>query len=535
MTAQSRALGIPEILELILNHVPINEGPKHVVNSPRPPMLDSPTGSRFGFSPPIHPGPTARPRVHRRPQLLRPSRTRGKGILLAVALSCRCFTLPALRVLWRTMYSIDPLISLLPIVNLDGQRTLAPQISPEKWARFDLYRHLIRVLSVNHLATEPVSGLWSLDPVWTTIIAIKPLPLPHLHTLIITEFNHAMTPNVFAPFLASPLLQTIQVGKISNRGTFLSFCSLFHHVAPSPLHALLVGQEGVSPATLKLVTSPALRTLQTHLAEASTFQALDNLPLLQHLQLHLSGDMVEVCLQTLSLPSLRLLHISGDIASITGFLSTCECDLERISIKLPSRWHLRDSPGGTPGFLLGLVSTKWAHSLRHLDLWCNATPTATNDLWDNLNFMDMIKSLSSVPLLTLRILDSPFKLGSDTSIVTVASYFPHIQALSLPCSKQGAELTFDELSKIGASCPSLRHLGASVALQGSVLPPIVEHGLKTLDVLNSLVMGTLEDTALGLDRIFPSLSNIRCSIPEEDVCWTGVERFLKLIRRVREQ
>ena len=84
---------------------------------------------------------------------------------------------------------------------------------------------------------------------------------------------------LLAPFLASPMLQDIRVGKIANRPNFTSFCVLFRHVAPSPLHSFQVGDEtSITPLNLGFVISPALRNLRVHLFNVSAYQSLKKSP-----------------------------------------------------------------------------------------------------------------------------------------------------------------------------------------------------------------------------------------------------------------
>ncbi|TFK64673.1 hypothetical protein BDN72DRAFT_901393 [Pluteus cervinus] len=563
MTAQLRALGIPEILELILNHIPINDEPKRInpvsfgplplqtAPAPRvfqfrlgystsvladPPQV-VPHGIGSGFSSQAGTGSLRNSNFASfgegssvtfgfrtdRPQ---PSNPTSKGTLLAVALSCRLLSPSAIRILWRSMSSLQPLISILPLIVRDGQRVLAPQISSETWARFDTYRYLIRVLTFED---STVSGRWVSDPLWATILAIKPVPLPQLHTLIIPTFHNDMSLNSLTPYLASPLLQNLEVKHIANRGAFVSFCSLFHYAASNSLHSLKI-HDFVTPGDVDLIISPALRTMQSDLIQAS--DSLKSLPSLQHLHLHLSG---EVGHQPLPLTSLRSLNLSGTNDAIVGFLSSCECSLEMISISLYRHFYSEDGPGDMPKILFSIMREKWAHSLRHIELSSMSGQHPTNAEWDN--FMETVEPILDLPLISLRFLNFPFKLGSNTSIVSIASHFPLIQSLVLPRRNPGIGL--DELFELAVSCPSLEHLGSSVSifecssqLQSS---SVLTHGLKTLDVLDSFsYIFNPEDTALGLDRIFPSLNKIEDSLGS-NLKWKEVEKLLKLFRRARER
>ncbi|TFK64672.1 hypothetical protein BDN72DRAFT_963062 [Pluteus cervinus] len=528
MTAQSRALGISEILDLIFGYVP--HEPQFAISPPRPQgeysvhrddgfvrrhYVEPPLTSTFALfeDPPV--------------SVVLPTNA-GRSTLLAAALSCRRFTSSALAILWRTMDSLGPLLSLLPIVDHCGQHILASNIAPETWARFDLYRNLVRVLTLSRGSQHIIGGKWYLDAVWTIVIVLKPVPLPCLHTLIIPVFDNTVPLKSFSPFLTSPHLQHLQVGKVADRGPFIAFCSLIQHVGQRRLQSIAIGSD-LLVKNLNLIITPELRSLRVRLVIKTTpSHMLSNLPSLRHLHLWIAG---EVDSGRVLLPSLESLHLSGTRESVSGFLSSCVCDLQALFITLPPDWNLPDRPGDTPKLLLQIVANKWPYSLRHFEIDCTTHRRPSNDLWGN--FMETIQPIMDLPLLTLRFLNSLFKLGSDVPIITLASHFRQIQSIFLPPSEG---LTFSELYKLAVDSPQLQHLGVSVNLQGDQPQPSINHGLKTLHVLKSRLVGPPENIALGLDRIFPTLTKIESLLSEsKGDKWHEVERFLGLYHRARDR
>ncbi|TFK64652.1 hypothetical protein BDN72DRAFT_963045 [Pluteus cervinus] len=527
MTAQSRALDISEILDLIFGYIP--HEPQFATPPPRPQAeyyVDG--GDGFVQLHYIEPTLTSSFAIFEDPpvSVVLPTQT-GRSTLLAAALSCRRFTSSALAILWRTMDSLDPLVSLLPIVPYMGQHILAPKISPETWARLDLYRNLIRVLTLSRGSQRIIGGKWYLDGAWTTLLVMKPVPLPHLRALIIPVFDNTISLKSFSPFLTSPLLQRLEVGEVLDLGLFRAFCSLTHHAVQKPFQSIAV-ESDLLPEDLDMIISPALHSLRARLVVRTvSSHILSSLTSLRHLRLCIRG---KVNPQPVMLPALESLHLSGPLESTSGFLTSCTCDLQVLFITLPPHWNLPDRPGDTPKALLRIVANKWPHSLRHLEIDCTTDRYQKNGLWDN--FLITIQPIMDLPLLTLRFLNSRFKLGLNVHIVSLASHFRHIQSLVLPRSEG---LTFTELYNLAVGSPQLQHLGVSVNLRkDQPQPSILNHSLKTLHVLDSGLLGPPESIALGLDRIFPSLTKIESLLGISDK-WHLVEKFLGLYHHARER
>ncbi|TFK73109.1 hypothetical protein BDN72DRAFT_246924 [Pluteus cervinus] len=417
MSARSRALNIPEILDLIFDHFSITD---EELLRPRPFKYPSSTG--------IDPNSDNEIELvgadGKDDRLFRESRS----TLLAVALSCRRFKPPALRLLWRTMDSLDPLISLLPLIvpAARGRRSyLAAQITPETWTRFQTYQNWIHALVFSRQNTRPMvstrNGL-----VFTTLSTMKRFLFPSLQILVIRALNYFTCLSTCSVIFTSPNLKYLVVGSVSSQPTFASFCALLHHTSQQPFHTVLINSN-VHSTELNLITSPALRVLQVGLGQDAS--ALASLPHLRELSLRLAGG---VAVEALSLPSLKSLHLSGSMDSIIGFLTRCECHLETISIKLPNDWHPPNSPGLAPNLIFTTIIAKWEASIRHIELDCASTkrPPGTSEVWDG--FLDMIRPLRTIPLLTFRILNSPFRVRTRPRIQRTSFLRRKVSAASTP-------------------------------------------------------------------------------------------------------
>ncbi|TFK73111.1 hypothetical protein BDN72DRAFT_876019 [Pluteus cervinus] len=535
MSAKSRALSIPEILDLVFNHF---SSAHEKLLIPRPLKIttgneDDSDSSEDEFM---------RLRRHGRPDSRDKSTKESRATLLAVALSCRHFAPFALRILWRTMDSLDPLISLLPLVRAAGGLLhLAPDVPQETWTKFEMRQQQIHALVFSN-ARSMVSMRYSL--VFTTLSTMRRFIFPSLHTLIICNLDDTFNIATCSTMLTSPRLRHLCVDSVSNRPSFASFCNLFHHVSENQLHSLIINAD-VDPTPLNLITSPTLRVLQVGLKlNLPALRTWANLSLLRELHLHLIGDVAE---DALPFQSLESLHITGSMQSITAFLVSCECNLQAIFIKLPPKWHLTDGSGPAPRLLFGIIGEKWKTSLRHAELDCASNypvPSRVTDCWDG--FSETIKPLQAIPLLTFRILNSPYRFSSTLSLVSILSRFPHAHTLELLWSKTGKGLTFGELRTIAEVCPNLRHLGISVNLDANTPKlPALNHGLKTLLVLSSDITGEVGDVALNLDRLFPYLTTIQIYQTPLQLAklggrrtsgrWKEVERMLEFFRQARDR
>ncbi|TFK73108.1 hypothetical protein BDN72DRAFT_246908 [Pluteus cervinus] len=546
MSAQSRALSIPEILDLIFGNLAIEDdgllapktfGGETGSDTDALDWWDSGSDSESSDSD-LDLGLSEDSDSDSMSSLsslgsgILPFRTHIPGMgkrsaLFSAALTCRRFTPSALRVLWRTMDSLDPLISVLPVdITRSRKRLLAAEIPPEAWAKFEAYGNRIHVLTLSKKGVKSMTCKSRNRSVYVALFAMNRLQLPSLRALIITRLNNSACLTICSSLLASPRLDRIRIDSVASRDVFASFCTILHHTAQQPLHSFLVNSV-VRAADLESIISPTLHVLQVGIGrKGSDLQKLANLPLLRELYLRLAGDMDDI---SVSLPSLKVLRLSGKLNSISGFLSSCRCDAERVSIKLPDDWHLVATPGPEPGILFAIISKRWKNNIKHIELDCSSYKKPLADVWDN--FLETITPLQDIPLLTLRILNSPFRLDSKDIILSVPQYFPHIQTLELPWSKTPKGLTFRQLRSLAEGCPHLQYLGVTVTLQANLSKlPVLNHGLKALNVLNSTTTVPALDTASNLHRIFPLLTRIETtSFALKHEKWKDVERMLELL------
>ncbi|KAJ4478946.1 hypothetical protein J3R30DRAFT_3701899 [Lentinula aciculospora] len=68
--------------------------------------------------------------------------------LLSLCLTSKVFLEPALNVLWRTLSSVEPLLSVLPeTIDLNGKKMIVEQIAPSSWDRLRYYTSRVRTFA----------------------------------------------------------------------------------------------------------------------------------------------------------------------------------------------------------------------------------------------------------------------------------------------------------------------------------------------------------------------------------------------------
>ncbi|KAJ7486782.1 hypothetical protein FB451DRAFT_1228028 [Mycena latifolia] len=401
--------------------------------------------------------------------------------LLSISLTATQFSGSAVRLIWRRLPGILPLLQLLPGFKLDNTRQayhLGRSLDPEDWLSFE--EHSVYVKEIVHISNLLLDG-----GTWSQLRARKWPLLPNL-----SRFR-------CSPWISADWQQLFLNSQIINLSPSLSTSPLCFSAAP-PLRLTHLVLESVHP--LQLCFPAELRNSLTSLElwhfhgfdpadSAWTSGFLPRLysliiicrpfcttlgqlpPLLELRHLNLSYAMftsVLHSLQSLSSQHLESISICGAIAEPEARRSICE-----------------------------LVAQRWAGTLRHFEF----NPEELQDI-GSLRACTRLESVRLTECQTFPL----------SAVLGIAAGWNSLQSLAVP---QASGIDLEALAHIARLFPHLVFL--EIDLGGlTLLPPLsqtptLSHGLKRL-VLHSfspLCTGDACLLARHLHRLFPRLDSIR--------------------------
>ncbi|KAH6901905.1 hypothetical protein BKA70DRAFT_1521574 [Coprinopsis sp. MPI-PUGE-AT-0042] len=248
-----------------------------------------------------------------------------KSTLFNAAVTCKAFSIPALDILWRRMYSFDPLLPLfVPPKNevLDGD-------SLAKRSRFDLYRKRIRIL---HLGRAPnlhhsddfaryENGIKAGLHMCHLMLGEK--LLPNLTELVVVASSHSEA-DALIPLLLTRSLRLISVRRKTPPPE--QFFSLVATQSPTVVDlALGFGREALAASVTKTYPLELLSNLE-HLL-SSVQHLLLHLPHLSHISItvnHIEHDWLSPVDEgpiVASLESFELMYYPNRVNGLQPFHS----------------------------------------------------------------------------------------------------------------------------------------------------------------------------------------------------------------------
>ncbi|KDQ50694.1 hypothetical protein JAAARDRAFT_549022 [Jaapia argillacea MUCL 33604] len=449
----------------------------------------------------------------------------------------------AIRVLWEDMDDIEPLLKVIPALQVTASiRSGIPvrvynvtrPLNAEDWTRFHFYSRHIRSLRYEFDGTNDraisLLSQYSLGPLLSSLHELKWLVTRHHHSSGPPSVEFFMTQ--FLP-LAGTALRSLSIhGYFGHSEEDRNFLVAFLHMSPQRCPKIeclqLDGLRSRMCSGLSFVGRfQQLKYLDLgHSLDPPTFDmpallAMSKLPRLCQLKfLAVYGENLTPASLEPGFPSLTSLHIcDGDLVGVKLLLGAISsASLTRCSIEM-----LGNGTAGEYLACLAAIATK-ASSLVDLNFSC----TLQCDGWELREAgREICRILSGQSFLRLSRLAISHGQASSTSqiappyAVGLGLAWPSLTSLNL----QGTLFTFSipALSTFASNCPSLQTLTLPsldvISNDVWTTPeiPILSHGLRILRVYYR--DGIISDVAFAgiLDRLFPNLQRVR-SDQENRLC-----------------
>ncbi|KAF5373247.1 hypothetical protein D9615_007435 [Tricholomella constricta] len=486
----------------------------------------------------------------------------GLGTLNALARSCRAWEGPALDYLWTRLFSIAPLLHLIPSVQLVNGIYVLEQtnISPDL-TRFHLYAR--RVKYIAHRQNVKVH--------------------PAILSLLTTENGALAHPVALLPSLRSAQISTsncdiIQAclslsDKLANLDLDLGFKSRGSHTSNEHIRQYLQEVVRIAPDLqrlsirgsitqnlLGLVTSMRnLHTLSLRLGSSLTMEvllAVATFPNLSELELHaghLDADDLSDALRIQDLPvfpSLKILRMRAHTPVLELIINNIPADtLHTLRVEA-------EDPSGVSvawSNIFKAICYKAANTLQNLtlehhieldDVDIESAPSADTlgpspgaSKTNTPIPFDDLKTLRSLRHLRHVVFDTTLPPAvSDEEMTTLVTAWPELRHLdigtTLP-SGQAKLPTFLSLNALATRAPKLEALVMSADISGIESATILaavprQHALMRL-TLACTSTSDPEQVARYLHRLFPSLIEVD-GLPEREEEWGRIRDALQRLR-----
>ncbi|KAJ6517707.1 hypothetical protein DFH09DRAFT_1373595 [Mycena vulgaris] len=446
--------------------------------------------------------------------------------LYAVARTCKSFSSSAVKILWRRLDNLFPLLRVLPSFELNGGvYNLGGIITDSEWAAFDRCAAYVREI----VYTETAHSVNSLVYVR---LAMRTLPL--LPNLLRFECIQSDPPGAEIILCISPSIAslTLQSTLTSSTETFLTMLS-----ADSPNLSHLTLARHPAPilsvcGLFRTLKSVDLRSLRGSITPAA-FLALGSIPDLQSFNTDMSGwnpahlesipSRSIFCALTHLTVNASPTHLQRNIGLFLPTIGTTQ--LRSIVIGASHGWDDERESAQTFTAIAHCIASRWSTAVEHLELASIAcTP-------DDFPAMHGITGLHTLNLKhTLR------GALSDARVLTIAGTWAELITLSL----EGAEADIEFMKCVAQHCGALQSL--HVGWFPASLPPIattpaLSHPLKQLTFFrmaghearwNSVDLHLI---ARHLDRMFPHV--IRITGESYNHQWAEVGKLVSLCQDVR--
>ncbi|KAJ7469586.1 hypothetical protein FB451DRAFT_1559972 [Mycena latifolia] len=444
-----------------------------------------------------------------------------RGSLRAVALTCKGFSLSAVRTLWRRLDNFLPLLRLLPSFELrDDIYNLRGIVADAEWAVFDRYAAYVReIVYVDAPRNRSVNSL-----VYVRLAMHK---LPLLPNLSRFECSVTDPPGGEIILCVSPSIisVTLQSRETSSTETFLD---MLQPDSPHLAHLTIVNHPSQVLSVcggFRTLKSLDLRRLS---GDSPGVVAIGSIPLLRSFTTDMSGWNAQE-LESTSARSIfhGLTHLSINAAParlrlyIPSFLPLIgSTQLQSIAIVNAHAGILDwDRDGGAPSAatfaaLARCIAASWPASLKHLELI--EIPCAQDDFVA----MEGIASLQ-----TLRIHETLRGPLSEARVLAIIATWSELTTLSL----EGVEPDLEFFKCVAQHCGALRTLRTgyfpgTAGLPALATTPVLAHPLKDLTFVNNMGHESrwnesrlnesrwnaldLHLLARHLDRMFPQVETI---------------------------
>ncbi|KAF8832831.1 hypothetical protein HHX47_DHR1001488 [Lentinula edodes] len=439
--------------------------------------------------------------------------------LLSFGLASKAFLEPALNVLWRTLSSVEPLLSVLPETStIGGKKMLVKQIAPKSWDRLRFYTSRVHIFDQRILLEEEESSihtsvyarLGQMQPIFPALKEFHPaasistsnslmfflsrtistasLPafLPHAQTTGDGDEGLDFGPSLSILAWKSPSIQTLYLESDAPYSGFAASIACFHDLRN-------------------------LRIVQISRYDSDFLSGIASLQKLSYLNLtlpeNISLDVSGITSGFSSVKTLRVAGPPGEIHKILKLMSTTTLDELRLTCNLHSVWE--ENRTGMPDLT------------RSLDRFSSLTVLEMSSISEiDLNLFDaQFLWLLFSPILRLPQLQ---KLGyelplflTDQRAAEMAAAWPRIETLSLTSETWGEGIPpIESLRHFAEHCPRLKSLEFPVRVNFVVVdlkppppppPTLSMHALRNFRCILYDEVKSPAVVALHLYQIFPGL------------------------------
>ncbi|KAG8968056.1 hypothetical protein FRC03_008755 [Tulasnella sp. 419] len=459
----------------------------------------------------------------------------GPSALVACATVNQVFCNESLRVLWRSMTDLSPMIRLLPrqaVVYKHGRWILTRPLTPPDWDRVHLYSGLVRELQLTSGRPPHVNSIPERDIFESYITCF---PYQYLFPNLIRLSWNASTDvlPILSPVLAQTLRKIVLVVP-GPAATSHSAHQLFTATLPKlpDLRELTVTESAlgarVSPQELKNILADSITslTLENFRLSINHVFALRQLSNLERLNIHVGSDIEEQDSSgwnNVSHPFERLAHleIRGSVYNVAYVIQHAQMQPHHhLSIFGPQWGKLVTEEVAE---LLRVVGSFERRTLQHFsfemvpvisDRSMNMVLPAETLL--PLLVHDQLKTLTINPNVPIRL--------QDDDIWSIARALPHLQVLELSHSPDNTPEGYESpltpacLMAFALHTTSLRELSIHL---GQRWKPFLDDRIQLQSDcrLTVLALGDSRfpedtsaiDVATALEELFPDISELTCT------------------------
>ncbi|KAJ7160468.1 hypothetical protein C8R46DRAFT_1354140 [Mycena filopes] len=452
----------------------------------------------------------------------------------AAAGGCPVFSHSAVRLIWRRLGNIVPLLRLLPAFKVtDSQYVLSGVVSDAEWDVFDRHAALCREV----VYEEPRRTVNSL--VYVRLAMRKSIPL--LPNISLFDWS-SVAPDGDFLFYVSPSLVSLTLNGNNVPGTEI-FLSILSAQSPPLAHLILSAQ----PTTMLALCGGfrVLRSLSlTRVNDTITmgdFLAIASMPSLETFTTDLIG-WTELNLESIApgtlfpaLTDLTILASRGPLQLTMPDLLTRIGAPSIVSIRVGvahayDRWATPGGSGEAFAALARCISATWSASLKTLDVQKLA---CTHDEFSAL------QGLTSIETLTLN-QTVQGSLG-DARVLALVRTWANLASLTItPGGAAEADLEF--IKCVAQHCPLLRVL--QVPFFPGPLPDDVSTTPLLVHPLSAITFFPMEERDYGrwntvdvhvaarhIDRLFPRVASITGSGYQSR--WKEIQTLVLLFQDVR--
>ncbi|KAJ7098948.1 hypothetical protein C8R44DRAFT_810954 [Mycena epipterygia] len=481
-----------------------------------------------------------------------------------IASTCKDFHPTALRLLWRKLDNLLPLLYLLPsFTEVDGIYGLFGAIRPHEWKAFDRHAAFVKEIVYQNFP-ESIH----IDPsVYVRLALRRSTILPNLGRL---QSGYADPPaSELLLYMQSPL-QMIELGNQllmpiwQNEQTISCLCS-------EPLHIsslILVNRPlGILSAGIPLqhLTSLKLHSTSGRMG-AALLRQIGSLPHLHSFTAHTS------CFNEASFSNIiiypgaisgseqipggdlfrELTHLElggrspGDWIIIWLFLQIVGtnhlCSLT-IQTSAPPNRRVSIGRGGLgrglrgggpartamPEDTLSFVSRRWPTSLRRLELD------------GDYNYNVILKLLGRLPGLRSLSVSGILRVPVDVDLCSAFAGLANLEVLSFRCrspADTSVPMNARDITTLAEICPKLHDL--DIAISAAALPrlsstPTLSHNLRIITIYSSDIPADCVAVGRHLDQLFPHLNTVRYTAREieRQKDWAEIQKLIFAFQDVR--